>query len=253
MCEPLPEPPVWRRWLARSLDALYPTACALCDAALSHGRTLCGECHAALPRLQPPFCVVCGECYDGAIDGPFACPNCSELKFAFDFARPAMRLDERTRSLIHRVKYGREVHLVGGLAELASEAFEDPRFAEALENRWPLVPVPLHWSRRQHRYFNQAAEIARLLARRFDLPLTAALKRVRSTETQTHLSRHQRLANLKGAFELTFCGKRIVRQGVAGVVLVDDVLTTGSTVHECARVLSRGGIQKVVVVTVMRG
>ena len=118
---------------------------------------------------------------------------------------------------------------------------------------WPLVPVPLYWTRRQHRHFNQAAEIARLLGRRFGLPVCPALRRVRRTETQTHLTRHQRLANLKGAFEVARAGRALVDQGIGGVVLVDDVFTTGATVHECARTLKKAGFQKVVVVTVMRG
>lgn len=253
MNAPLPEPSGWRRWAARLLDVLYPSACALCDAPLRFGQCLCQECHADLPPLRAPFCEVCGECFDGAIDRPFACPNCGELDFAFTFARPAMRHDARTRSLIHRVKYGREVHLAAGLAWLAEEAFADPRLAEALESHWPLVPVPLHWRRRQHRYFNQAREIALHLGRRFGLRVCPALKRNRGTETQTHLTRHQRLANLNGAFQVTAAGRRLVDQEIPGVILIDDVFTTGATVHECARTLKKAGLQKVIVVTVMRG
>jgi predicted amidophosphoribosyltransferase len=80
-----------------------------------------------------------------------------------------------------------------------------------------------------------------------------AIHRHRSTEHQTALTRSQRLENLRGAFEITPAGRRQIAQSPRGVILVDDVLTTGSTVDECAKTLRRGGFQKVIVVTVMRG
>jgi len=155
--------------------------------------------------------------------------------------------------LIYQLKYHRGVHLAGELGKLAAEAFDDSRLVEARAKRWPLVPVPLHCGRLRTRHFNQAAEIARALGREVDLPVLPALKRIRATGTQTRLTRAQRLSNLKGAFALTRVGHRFAAEKPAGVVLVDDVFTTGSTVDECARTLRRAGIQKVIVVTVMRG
>jgi ComF family protein len=235
------------------LDLLYPAACAVCDTRLDHGRALCAGCHEDLPRLAEPFCQSCGEMFEGKIDGPFACPNCSNLKFAFEFARPAMVRDERTLDLIHRLKYKREIYLSGELGGLARDAFEDPRLAPALEEAWPLVPVPLHRKRLRHRHFNQAEEIARSLSVRTGLPVVKALSRTRQTETQTLLSRKQRMANLRGAFSITESGKRWLDGSTAGAVLVDDVLTTGSTVHECASTLRGAGFHRIFVVTVMRG
>ena len=243
----------WRRLGGRLLDWLYPPECALCTESLRDGRALCGDCHAALPRLKPPFCGVCGEMFDGQIEAITTCPNCRDLSFAFEFARPVLAHDPRSRDLIHRLKYGREIHLADELGRIAAEAFEDPRFAQAKAARWPLVPVPLHWLRHQHRHFNQSAEIVRSLARTTGLPVLRALKRGRRTGTQTRLTRHQRLENLRGAFSLTRVGRKFAASGADGVVLVDDVFTTGSTVHECARALRRGGVQNVIVVTVMRG
>lgn len=237
----------------RLLDLLYPSACAVCDVRLKDGRALCEDCRADLPRLAEPFCKSCGEMFEGVIDGPFACPNCSHLKFAFDFARPAMLRDERTLDLIHRFKYGRTIHLAGELGSLTSEAFTDPRLAPALDGGWPLIPVPLHRKRLRERHFNQAAEIARVLSSHTGLNVLHALNRIRPTETQTHLNRKQRLENLRGAFSVTRHGRRWLESSTAGAVLVDDVLTTGSTVHECATTLRRAGFREIFVVTVMRG
>jgi competence protein ComFC len=248
---PQPEIRAWRLWLSRGLDLLYPPPCAVCGAVLADGRALCDACDADLPRLAEPFCETCGEPFPGNIEGAFDCPNCSRLSLFFDFARPAMVRDERTLDMIHRLKYGRELHLAKDLGRLAAESFADPRLAVALAGGWPLVPVPLHRGRLQHRHFNQAAEIARVLALHTGLPLLHALRRTRSTEHQTALTRAQRLENLRGAFAASRAGRRSGK--MAGAILVDDVLTTGSTVDECAKILRRAGFQKVVVVTVMRG
>ena len=234
-----------------ALDWLYPSVCAVCEEVQPQGRTLCAACDAELPRLRAPFCSRCGEHFEGRIDDDFTCPNCSKLKFAFEFARPAMMLDERTRTMIHQLKYGRGIHLAAGLGRLASGALEDDRFALALEEKWPLVPVPLHRSRQAWRHFNQAMEIAKPLGKIVGLPVLDGLKRVRATETQTHLTRKQRLENLRGVFAVSRGGERWPRK--QGAILVDDVLTTGSTADACAKALRKAGYQRIFVVTVMRG
>jgi competence protein ComFC len=243
----------WRRWASRALDLLYPPLCVVCCEELSDGRALCDACDADLPRLAEPFCERCGEAFPGQIDGTFDCPNCSKLRFHFEFARPAMVRDGRTLDMIHRLKYGRELHLAKDLGRLAAESFADPRLAPALAGRWPLVPVPLHRERLQHRHFNQAEEISRVLASHTLLPVIRALRRSRSTEHQTALTRAQRLENLRGAFALSRAGRRQLEISTAGAILVDDVLTTGSTVNECAKTLRHAGFQQILVVTVMRG
>jgi ComF family protein len=235
------------------LDLLYPPACGVCGTGLSHGRALCDDCGPDLPRIEEPFCECCGEMFQGEIDGPFECPNCSDLKFSFEFARPAMLRDDRTLDLIHRLKYGREIHLAAELGTLARESFADPRLAPALNGKWPLVPVPLHRKRLRHRHFNQAGEIALALAKHTGQPVLKALRRTRQTDTQTLLNRRERMENLRGAFEITRHGRRRIEESPDGVVLIDDVLTTGSTVNECAKTLRKAGFRKVFVVTVMRG
>ena len=245
---------IGKKWLRRGgrlLDLLYPPLCAVCEDVLKDGKSLCQGCDHALPRLKPPFCDHCGEHFEGRIESAFICPNCSGLKFSFEFARPAMLLDDRTREMIHRLKYGREIHLCKELGRLAAEAFTDDRMAPALAAKWPLIPVPLHRSRLRARHFNQALEISRPLGELTGLPVVDGLRRIRKTVTQTRLSRNQRLENLRGAFSLSRAGEKW--PGREGAVLVDDVLTTGSTVNECAKALRKAGFKRVFVVTVMRG
>lgn len=232
-------------WL---LDGIYPGACHLCGDPLPGGRCLCTPCADRLPRLSQPFCDTCGQPYDGQVWRHFECPNCHDQQFAFEFARPAMLRSDGAMTLVHGLKYHRRLELARELAGLAIKAFDDPRLDPARRGRWPLVPVPLHRRRQHWRQFNQSREIALPLGKALGLPVAPLLKRIRPTTTQTRLSRAQRQKNLRGAFEL--------RRGTAGgegAILIDDVFTTGSTAHECARILRAGGFQKVVVVTVMRG
>lgn len=249
--------PAGRSWVLKIvtglLDKIYPPSCGVCRVPISEGRGLCESCDASLPRLIAPFCSVCGEHFEGVIESDFACPNCRDRKLWFDFARPALGFDLRTMGLIRDLKYHKALHLADELGRLATEAFEDERFSEARAGCWPLVPVPMHRSRLRERYFNHAGEIARVVSARTGLSILDALKRVRKTETQTRLTRHQRLQNLHGAFELTRKGKAFAGGKPEGAIVVDDVFTTGSTVDECARALRKAGVQKVIVVTVMRG
>lgn len=252
-----PLPPLYearhRRLFHRLLDFLYPPSCELCHCSLSHGRSLCECCRDALPRIHAPFCDRCGEMFDGNISSSFICPNCRTLSYEFRFARPVLDCSNEARELIHSLKYQKNLHLARELARLATEAFADPRLHEALEQRWTLVPVPLHRQREQQRFYNQSHEIARHLGALLQLPVVRALKRVRATPTQTRLSRRQRLKNLQGAIALTRKGKAMKPEQTPGIILIDDVFTTGATVHECAKILSHNQHENVVVVTVMRG
>lgn len=239
------------------LDCVYPPICALCGEGLSQGKALCESCCSQMPQIAPPFCDVCGEHFKGQIDGDFSCPNCKGISFHFEFARAAMDRSDGILDLIHRLKYGREIHLAGDMGKLACLAFSsDRRLGVALEEKWPLVPVPLHRLRQMNRQFNQAEEISRAISSETGLPVIRMVKRVRKTETQTRLSRRQRMENLKGAFKLrkTWGMKNPASSLEApGVILVDDVFTTGSTVDACSKVLRKAGVGRVAVLTVMRG
>lgn len=240
------------------IDLVYPSLCDICGDGLAGGRALCERCSSTMRRIVAPFCDVCGEGFHGKIDSAFDCPNCREISFHFEFARAAMDRSDEILDMVHRFKYGREIHLARELGALACGAFEDRRLAIAREQKWPLVPVPLHWRRQRDRQFNQAEEIAKFVGEKMGLIVVKRLKRVRRTQTQTSLSRKQRMENLKGAFAIRrglFSDKSnpIGKEYTPGVILVDDVFTTGSTVDECAKVLRKAGAGRVVVLTVMRG
>ena len=267
---PFPGPPAESR-LQRMLrpaaeavvDLFYPRLCSFCRVPLPQEEPrsgvrawFCRGCEETLPLLEPPYCRVCGEVYDGAFTNEFCCMNCEGRRLEFDFAVAACRAEEAVRELVHQFKYDRRLQLRGALATLMLRVLDEPRLARENLSEWLLVPVPLHRSRERDREFNQSWELCQRLSHLTGIPAAKALVRVRATETQANLDRDERLRNLRGAFALPKprpWQPKIDLQG-RRILLLDDVFTTGATTSECARVLRReGGAEKVVVITAARG
>jgi ComF family protein len=229
------------------LSLFYPPHCAQCGTDTTAGSHLCDECAKTAKEISAPFCQKCSQPFDGAIEGAFTCSNCGDRRFHFDCAVTRYRSQGVVREFIHRFKYNGHFYLRHHLAAWLGAAFEDDRIQGQRADF--LVPVPLHSVRKREREFNQAEVLARLAGKREKIPVLGCLRRIRPTSTQTRLDRHERMENLRGAFE--------VRQTSAvqsrHLILVDDVLTTGSTVEECACVLRHAGAASVRVVTVARG
>lgn len=252
-------PSMLRRHASAFLDLLYPRRCELCEVPLPAGRPgagrwLCDPCDRGLPRVRPPFCRVCGEPAEAPMTEGYRCGNCADLALHFEFSVAACRAEEGVRLLVHRFKYQHRLDLRGLLGTLLLEVFRDPRLALPDLADWVLVPVPLHHARERERQYNQAWELCRELARRTGIEPLQALRRVRATPPQASLTRRRRIENLRGAFAVG--GAARGGRGLEGrkVLLVDDVLTTGSTTSECARVLGgAAGVEKVVVITLARG
>ena len=235
-----------RRAVGALLDLLYPPHCAICFCKTPTGEHLCPACRKGAPAIRAPFCDVCSEPFFGRIDGVFICPNCRDRRFRFTCAVSRYQSRSTVRELIHRFKYNGKVYLRHVLTDLLTEALQDSRLQSPPCDR--LVPVPLHPTRERERGFNQALLLAEGLARRSAIPLADCLKRTRYTTTQTIFDREERMENLRGAFQMR--QNADVRN--LHLLLIDDVLTTGSTVDECARVLRDAGAASVRVATVAR-
>ena len=230
------------------LDWLYPSTCALCRTSLRNGSNLCQPCSQSLPKVRPHACLTCGQDFDGSLEAPSSCPNCINERPAFNFATAALRKSESALTLIHQFKLLRRPELGTDLASLCAERFRNEhRFRELVSPL--LIPIPLHGSRLRSRGFNQALELSRPLAKELTIPHLEALKRVRPTERQATLTRKQRLKNLNRAFQVRSSAKELEEKDL---ILIDDVFTTGSTVHECARALLPSKPRSISVLTVLR-
>lgn len=231
----------------RALVSLfYPAHCAVCNVPIETEEYLCRDCAAKAPRIKPPFCEKCSEPFDGAITGAFACANCAHRTLHFEYAVSAYRGRGVVRKLVHDLKYGGQQYLRHPLTAWLSEALDDPRLRGRPFDG--IVPVPLHPARERARGFNQAQLLADSLGERCHLPVWRALERTRYTTTQTAFDRAERMQNLHGAFRLR---KNIVVRDLR-LLLIDDVLTTGSTLSECARVLKKAGALSVHAATAAR-
>jgi ComF family protein len=214
---------------------LYPPVCTVCGGNARVGEYLCERCEAKAERIIAPFCQQCSEPFEGAIATLFTCANCAHRTIYFDAAVAAYRGRGIVRQIIHDFKYGRQVHLRHLVARWLFGAFDDERLRGRQFDL--IVPVPLHPTRQRERGFNQASLLAELLSAQISIPSKPLLERIRYTTTQTALDRAERMENLHNAFRLR--KKANVRR--LRVLLIDDVLTTGSTLSECARVLKRAG------------
>lgn len=216
--------------LAAPLQLLFALRCAVCGEVGAQGRDLCTACHAALP-WQGPACLRCAlplprtETCGACLQHP---PPLGEAHAAFDYAFPLDRL-------LPRLKFHRDLAAGRVLARAMAE-----RFAPLLRPD-ALLAVPLHCARLRRRGFDQALELAQPIARALQLPLLdGALYRSKTTRAQSLLDAGSRKRNLRGAFEVTRASEL-----PAHVVLVDDVMTTGATLHAAARTLLASGVQRV--------
>lgn len=204
------------------INLLYPLHCAGCGKALdSHNRlSLCGLCKSAIrPNPRPPEYGAYSAClYEGVL-----------------------------KELIHMFKYTGKLSLTKVLSELMIDFVkETPEIMQGIDM---MTFVPLQTRRLSERGFNQSGELAFNIAKALGLPLKNLLEKTLSTRHQNELSREERLVNLKGAFRIK---KGISVKGLQ-ILLIDDVMTTGATLSECAKVLARNGAKVVRCLTLARG
>jgi len=207
--------------------------------------------------IRGKVCSVCGERVlssyaESDPDGLLVCPVCRRLDRQFVRAVAYGSYDGGLRELIHLLKYNGVKPAANVLGRMLAEAFAKVQSQFGSE-RVLVVPVPLFRGKSRQRGFNQAELITRAALKAFSsgemLQMdTAVLQRTRDTHSQIGLTAHQRRENVRGAFAV----KRPAEVKGREVLLVDDVYTTGTTVTECARVLSRAGASKVWVATVAR-
>lgn len=238
------QPVTWSRvygWYDLVLARIFPPRCLLClDAGQRPTLDLCRDCEADLAR-DLPACTGC------ALPLPqpdtFLCGGCLQKPRDFDAAFAAYLYQHPLDWLIRRMKYGSDISAARVLGTLLGRR----ALAAHSVHVQALLPVPLHRAREARRGFNQAMEISRAAAHELGLPVVYdALRRNRATVEQAGLDAAARRRNLRGSFEL------VRPLPFKRVAIVDDVLTTGSTVEELARVLKAGGAEWVEVWAVAR-
>jgi len=227
------DPQSARTLLSHSLDFLLPAHCILCGLYSDSG-SLCPLCLEELPRSTHS----CRQCaLPGMRSDVMLCGACLRQPPAWNEALAALVYEYPVDQLVQHFKFRRSLACGQLLAD------EMIRFVDQSGTALPdiLIPVPLHFTRRFWRGFNQAEFLARQLGSRFKIPvLVNQLRRTRRTSAQSGLDRKARKKNIRGAF----CCRHLAN---ARVALVDDVLTTGTTLTECARAVKAAGASNVAV------
>ncbi|MBI5359109.1 MAG: ComF family protein [Planctomycetes bacterium] len=232
------------------LDIVYPPACLACGISLlsvpAYNDCLCKKCFDSIRFIRNDYCIKCGKGF-GAYTGVLKkCGNCCAGGLHFNRCIGAAHYEGPVRELVHKLKFNGEKAAAKLLSEFIARKIEDQDVLRYVDL---IVPVAIHKNKLKKRRYNQAELIGYYLEKHLKLPMvTGNLRRLKETTAQFALSRHARFKNLRGAFVVknpsVFAGK--------GVLLVDDVLTTGATSAEISRMLKKAGAHRIFVAVVGR-
>lgn len=240
----------WQRSLQRLgtllLDQLYPPVCLACDKPVATADTICSACFRALRPITAPLCPILGLPFEVSLGPDAVSAEAIANPPNFERARSAVVYNGIARALVGKLKYGDRPELARFCARLMALAGHELWGTDAV-----LVPVPLHRARQFSRRYNQSTELARALGKLTGLPVEPGLVlRKRNTRHQVGLTADGRRRNVAGAFAahpdllLRLRGRR--------VILIDDVVTTGSTVTAVTKTLKSGGAERVDVMSFAR-
>lgn len=227
------------------LNFIFPPRCCTCRNVISfdNSRYICEECYASLPFIDSPACRYCGK----ALEAGECCSECEGQDSIFDRAICACEYKEGMREILHTFKFRGKIKLSGFLSDILYGKIKQVTDISKFDI---IICVPLCSGRLKERGFNQSELIAKNLGSRMGVPYRpGVLERTRNTPKQSGLGRADRIGNVCGAFRVAdvepVYGKR--------VLLVDDILTTGSTLRECSRELKKAGAREITVVAVATG
>lgn len=224
---------------------LFPSCCILCDATILGGLSLCELCLQDLPRIESS-CRQCGLPFKQNLKGAL-CGQCQQSLPPIDYLISSLQYAYPVGHLVSQLKFQRDLTLAKIFSHLLLTTLSAHYKAHPMQRPDIIIPIPLHKKRIRQRGFNQALEIARPLATALEIPLIInAVKRIRYTQAQSLLNAKERRKNLHQSFAL------IQPISAQHIVLVDDVVTTGTTVYELATVLKQAGVKKVGVWSVAR-
>jgi ComF family protein len=233
------------------LDLVLPPRCLRCGELVADPGALCAACFQEATFITHPLCARCGAPFGADWGVPadedaagLLCADCARRPPVYHRARAALIYDDGARPLLLAFKHADRTDAAGALAGWMARAG-----APLLESADLIVPVPLHRWRLWRRRYNQSGLLARALAARAGRPWAPdVLVRARATPTQGGMGRLGRADNVRGAFRIANPARIEGRR----VLVVDDVMTTGATVEECARSLRRAGAAAVDVLTLAR-
>ncbi|MDD5097064.1 MAG: ComF family protein [Candidatus Omnitrophica bacterium] len=228
-------------------DLIYPNYCLACENKLDSSlkeHFICTACQKAIEPNLPPFCPSCGRTLDTASQGKNTCSGCLNTKFSFDRAFSPCKYSGIIKKMIQEFKYSGRDYLGKNLGQILNNFIKE--YDLPITHTDYIIPIPLHNARFRQREFNQAQILSAQVAKEFNKQLLLkVLTRTKATKSQTELSFEERRNNVQGSFSVT--APQLIKD--KNLLLIDDVLTTGSTLDEAARTLKAAGAKMILAMT----
>ncbi len=222
-------------WIENIQFKLLPGCCLLCGKLSEKRQDLCLACRSKL-AINDHHCRSCAQPLPSSIPDGSLCGRCQNKPPSFNHCFAPFRYQDDLTSLHHNFKFHHKLAAGRLMADLMCEQLATP------SRRLPqlLIPVPLHARRLRERGFNQAQELTRILSARLSIPFDSrSLCRTRDTTAQSSLPKKERQKNIRNAFALT------AKIDTLHVAIIDDVMTTGLTVNEIAKILRASGVSEI--------
>ncbi len=243
---------IFREKFNRALGLALPYRCLVTGEVIEGNTGLSPKAWGELTFISDPKCQICGIPFafsDAEDDVEYIgtkCVDCLEKEPLYDKALCTLVYNDACRPLILGYKHGDQTHMAVSFAHWMVKTGE-----KFLAEADYIIPVPLHWNRLFKRRYNQSVLLADQISKLSEVPvLKSALKRIKATPPQGHMSSKDRLKNVRQAFDWN--GKNAQSIKDKTVILIDDVLTSGATANECAKVLKKAGCKKVYVLCLAR-
>ena len=238
---------LFRSLLIGLKDLIYPNYCLACKNKIGQKIRedfICESCQQKIQINKPPFCFYCGRTLDENNREKNTCSECLGVKFDYDRAFSPCKYNGTIKKMIHEFKYSGRDYLGKNLGKIMNNFIKEYNLPVFLMDF--IIPIPLHNTRLRQREFNQAQILSEHIAREFNKKmLPKVLIRTKATKTQTELSHKERALNIENSFSIT--NPQLIKD--KNLLLIDDVLTTGSTLNEAAKSLKAAGAKMVLVMT----
>ena len=224
------------------IDLIYPPNCAICSSVSSY--EICPSCRNSLIPIGRETCIKCGN--PKSRDDP--CPYCLAIEFHFDMAVSVYAYEEPLRDALLDFKYHKSARKGRALARLLGESYKESILGKSQFDI--IIPVPITQRKKKLRSYNQSEILANGMKKVSGIPvLPFVLERTRESPSQTGLDLQGRMKNVAASFSVV--DDTLVRG--KKILLIDDIITTGATVNECAKVLLEAGARRVVAFSLARG
>jgi len=220
-------------------DIFFPKKCVCCG---KYGDYLCYGCVSEIVKIRTPICHYCGRISANGM----VCKKCKKRESIY-FHSLIVAADYHSlpvKKMIHNLKYSGLIDLSSYCGELVFESLNNV----IKDNSYIVTSVPLYWKRERKRGFNQSKLIAQYVAKLLQFPYFDLIKKICDTKNQVGLNKSERVNNLISSFEI--CDINLVKG--KNIVLIDDVVTTGSTLNECSKMLIKSGAKRVIVAVVAK-